>query len=161
MKGCWGGLFRSIPLLILCSQSSFLLCEYGWFPCRLTAPVRCWEAACANAEPRSPRARRFFSPKTVIAGFDHSFQIQTPNVEYLYAAAWISWFRGKKKHTRRNRHCLLLEEYCFIFSLLHCPVPHWALAQVQMSCHGELALEVISCICDYAERDVRKGLSSK
>lgn len=42
-----------------------------------------------------------------------------------------------------------------------CAVPRLALAQVQINCHSESVLEVISCICDYAERDVRKSLSSK
>lgn len=43
----------------------------------------------------------FFSPKPVISGFDHSFQIQTPNVKYLYAAACVSWFREKNPHKEK------------------------------------------------------------
>lgn len=102
----------------------------------------------------------FFSPNAVISCFDHSFQIQAPRVEYLRAAARRTWSR-EKKHGRKIRHCLLWKEICFIFFPMLCPVLRQALAQVQTNCHGESVLEVISCICDYAERDVRKGLSSK
>lgn len=148
-------MFQSI-LFQPCSPSSCLLCEHHLFPRRLRGSGRQRVMLPSTA----PCLCVSFSPLNLLSSalIIHSkFRLQMSSTS-MQQPAQVGL--GKKPHVE-NRHCLFLGEYCFIFLLLLCPVRHRALAQVQINCRRESVLEVISCICDYAERDVRKNLSSK
>lgn len=135
-RGYCGDLFQSILCAILCSWSWFVFVS-------TTGSLAGWEDQCGAGRQRvimqsSLCLCSFFSPKTCTSSFDHSFQIQPTNIKYLHK---LDKEGRKTTHTHRNRHCVLWEEYCFIFSLLLCPVPQrvhrYRLTAVVSLCSGD------------------------
>lgn len=154
-RGYCGDLFQSILCAMLCSWSWFVFVS-------TTGSLAGWEDQCGAGRQRvitqsSLCLCSFFSPKTCTSSFDHSFQIQPINLKYLHKLD-----KGGRKTTHTHtetgivccgRNIVLFSPCCSAQFCSECTgtdsLPWWACVQG------------ISCICDYAERDVRKGISSK
>lgn len=152
-RGYCGDLFPSVLCAVLCSWSWFLFVS-------IAGSLAGWEDLRGAGRQRvitqsSLWLCSFFSPQTSTSSFDHSFQIQATNIRYLHKLVEEG---GKHTHTQTGivccgRNFVLFSPWC---SAQFCSertgtdsLPRWAHVQG------------ISCICDYAERDVRKRVSSK
>lgn len=151
-----------VPKYSLCSALLLELvsvCEHHWLPCRLRGSA--WGCRQRMVMQSSPCLCFFFSPKTFTSSFDHSFIL---NSGYKHQVPLFGSLHkligGGKSHTHREtgivccgRNIVLFSPRCSAQFCSQCTgtdsLPEWARAQG------------ISCICDYAERDVRKSIPSK